>query len=212
MGLDPQKLKSSTTDECHQGHDGCVDSELVTGFLFEIQRLHSQTIFEGSQRCAFVYSEPGSADSVYTLSEYSTFLRLPHDSKNSHGSVCSSSPFSGNAKLRALLQGRSFIDYFCVFRGLICFPLFRAFVMIKLFTSGSLIFRTFNTIFTLGQLHLLYWTESSPGTKSSSKCNRTNSLWPKSPYPSGTDPIISGFGPPSCYTPANPTFGPWKRP
>ena len=76
-----------------------------------------------------------------------------------------------------------FIDYFCVFRGLICFPLFRAFVMIKLFTSGSLIFRTFNTIFTLGQLHLLYWTESSPGTKSSSKCNRTNSLWPKSPYP-----------------------------
>ena len=53
----------------HQGHDGCADSELVTSSLFEIQRLHCQTSFEGSQRCALVYSELGSADSVYTFPE-----------------------------------------------------------------------------------------------------------------------------------------------
>ena len=57
----------------HQGHDGGADSELVTSFIFEIPRLNRQTTFEGSQRCAFVYSQLSSADSVYTLSEHSIF-------------------------------------------------------------------------------------------------------------------------------------------
>ena len=59
----------------HQGHDGGADSELVTSFIFEIPRLNRQTTFEGSQRCAFVYSQLSSADSVYTLSEHSIFYR-----------------------------------------------------------------------------------------------------------------------------------------
>ena len=52
----------------HQGHNGGADSELVTSFIFEIPSLNRQTAFEGSQRCAFVYSQLSSADSVYTLS------------------------------------------------------------------------------------------------------------------------------------------------
>ena len=59
MGLEPHRLKNSTMDELagHQDHDGGVDSELVTSFIFEIQWLNHQTIFEGSHGCALVYSE-----------------------------------------------------------------------------------------------------------------------------------------------------------
>ena len=55
----------------------------------------------------------------------------------------------------------------------------------------------YSELSTLGQLRFLYWTGNIPGTENSCKCNRTNSFWPKSPYASGIESAISGFGPSS---------------
>ena len=106
---------------------------------------------------------------------------------------------SGNAKLRALLQGtflhRLFLcgSWTDVFSLLSCFRDDQAVCLHHVLPYSELS----TQMFTLGQLRLLYWTGNIPGTENSCKCNRTNSFWPKSPYASGTESAISGFGPSS---------------
>ena len=189
----------------HQGRDGGADSELVTSFMSEIQRLKCQSTFEGSQRCAFVYSELSPADSVYTLCMYSTFFYgCLMIQRLLTGQYLLLHP-SGNSKLWALRNILPSIISVCFVDRLV----FSSFV----FRDDQAVYIRCSHIQNFQPKFYIGSTSSFVLDREQSRYrNRANLFWPKPPYAFGTDLATFGCGPSSRCTPANPTFGPWNRP
>ena len=206
MGLEPHKLKNSTTD-------GLVIKVMTVALTVSLW-LASYLRSKGSTTKQFLKDLTVAHSCILSLALLTPFTLSP-STQLFYGCRVIQSPLmgqygllhpSGNSNLRAPLEERSFIDYFCVFRGPTCSLFFRLFVMIKLFTIGFPTFRISNPNSILGQPYFLRWIGNIPATENSCKCNRTYSFWPKSPYASGTDLTIFGC-PSSRCTLANPTFG-----